>query len=121
MGWWKTLRGWWTILKARWADMLAEYGAVALGVWLTVFALVFASFVVAIELGFEPEGVAGESGKWGMAYVATQLTKPFRIAAVLFLTPIVARVLRRRRAGPAAEQAAGVDDATDGSDAAASD
>lgn len=99
--------GWWKTLKARWKDMLAEYGSVALGVWMTIFVSVFAAFVVAIELGFEPEGVAGESGKWGMAYVATQLTKPFRIVAVLFLTPIVARVLRRRRADSAEVDAAG--------------
>ena len=88
---------WWKTLKSRWKEMVAEYGSVALGVWFTIFGLVFAGFVVAIELGFQPEGVAAESGKWGMAYVATQLTKPFRIAAVLFLTPIVARVLRTRR------------------------
>ncbi|MEC7947237.1 MAG: hypothetical protein VX265_06685 [Myxococcota bacterium] len=101
--------GWWKTLKARWKDMLAEYGSVALGVWMTIFVLVFVSFVVAIELGFEPEGVAGESGKWGMAYVATQLTKPFRIVAVLFLTPVVARVLRHRRADVADADAAGAE------------
>jgi hypothetical protein len=96
---------WWKTLKSRWKEMVAEYGSVALGVWFTIFGLVFAGFVVAIELGFQPEGVAAESGKWGMAYVATQLTKPFRIAAVLFLTPIVARVLRTRRQGKAGPQA----------------
>lgn len=101
--------GWWKTLKSRWKEMVAEYGSVAFGVWFTIFGLVFASFVVAIELGFQPEGVAAESGKWGMAYVATQLTKPFRIAAVLFLTPIVARVLRRRRGGGAASNEGGSD------------
>jgi len=42
-----------------------------------------------------------------MAYVATQLTKPIRIIATMFLTPIVARVLRRRREGAAEAEAEG--------------
>ena len=94
MGWWKTLKG-------RWKDMLEEYGKVALVVWFTIFGLVFAGFVIAIEQGFQPEGVEA-AGSWAMAYAATQLTKPLRIMAVLFLTPIVARIWRGRPAAPVA-------------------
>ena len=99
---------WWRELRRRWKEFLVEYGSVAFGVWFAIFGLVLGGFVLAIEAGFQPEGVAAESGKWGMAYVATQLTKPIRIVATMFLTPVVARVLRRRR-GPddaAAEEAA---------------
>jgi len=92
MGWWKTLKG-------RWKEMLEEYGKVALVVWFTIFGLVFAGFVIAIEQGFQPEGVEA-AGSWAMAYAATQLTKPLRIMAVLFLTPIVARVWRGRSGAP---------------------
>jgi hypothetical protein len=86
---------WWHELKRRWKEMLVEYGQIALGTWLAVFAVTLAGFVIAIEAGFQPEGVAMESGKWGMAYAATQLTKPIRIWVVLAATPVVARFLRR--------------------------
>ena len=76
--------------------------------------------IFAIEQGFRPEGVE-VAGSWAMAYAATQLTKPIRIAAVLFLTPIVARVIRREpvRAAEAADKAPVADDAdaSDGSEA----
>ena len=87
----------WSELKSRWQHLIEVYGPVAFGVWFAVFGVVFAGFVVAIELGFQPEGVAGETGKWGMAYVATQLTKPLRIVVVLFLTPVVARLMGRHQ------------------------
>ena len=104
--------GWWTTLKSRWKDMLEEYGKVALVVWFTIFGLVFGGFVIAIEQGFRPEGVE-VAGSWAMAYAATQLTKPIRIAAVLFLTPIVARVIRREpvRSAEATEKVVAAEDA----------
>ena len=112
--------GWWTTLKSRWKDMLEEYGMVAFGVWWAIFALVFGGFLIAIEQGFRPEGVE-VAGSWAMAYAATKLTTPIRIVTVLFLTPIVARVIRREpdRATEAADKVPAADDAdaSDGSEA----
>ena len=119
----------WSELKNRWQHLIEVYGPVAFGVWFAVFGVVFAGFVVAIELGFQPEGVAGQTGKWGMAYVATQLTKPLRIVVVLFLTPVVARVMGRHRVAnsstdaPTIAAGVGIDDSADAEDedAAATD
>ena len=93
---------WWNDLKTRYADLVAEYGMVALGTWLTLALVTFISLVVAIRLGVHIESAAGSAGTFGAAYVGLQLTKPFRIAATLVLTPIVATTLRRRRDTPEA-------------------
>lgn len=87
--------------KLTWSErfkaLLAEYGPVLIVVWLGVFGLVWAGFVLAIKFGF---GVESESGFWGVvvsAYLATQLAKPLRIAATLVITPAAATLLKRFR------------------------
>lgn len=76
--------------------LMAEYGPIALGTYLAIFVPVFVGFAVALHYGIEPEGVTGDVGLLFGAWVATKVTQPLRIAATLVLTPIVARVLRRR-------------------------
>ena len=84
-------------------QVLAEYGAVAVVVYLALFFVVLGGFVAAFWLGWRPRGVSGQAGTLGAAYIATKLTQPLRIAATLFLTPVVAklyeRVTGRRRQG----------------------
>ncbi len=82
--------------------ILAQYGKVALAVYLAIFVVVLGGFVIAIAAGVRPRGVAGGAGMLGAAWVATKLTQPLRIGATLLLTPIVARAaakLRRKRGG----------------------
>jgi hypothetical protein len=83
-------------------NLLTQYGATAFVTWFVIFGLVFAGFAVAIKSGFQVESGAGSAGTLGAAYVATQLTKPIRIAATLVLTPVVARVVKRLRGKPSA-------------------
>ncbi len=83
--------------KLRLKELLAEYGQVALWIYLAIFALVLVGFMFAIKLGVKLEGTAGELGIWGAAWVATKLTQPLRIGATVVLTPFVAHVLRVRR------------------------
>jgi hypothetical protein len=77
--------------------ILAEYGTVALVVYLTIFSLVLAGFAVAFWLGWKPASVAGGAGTLTAAYLATKLTQPVRIVATIALTPIVARAYERVR------------------------
>ena len=79
--------------------ILAEYGAVALTVYLTIFALVFVGAYVAVAMGWRPESLSGKVGTWVIAYGIVKLTQPLRIGATLLLTPLVARVYERLR-GP---------------------
>jgi hypothetical protein len=62
-----------------------------------LFAIVLVGFALAIQLGFETESTAGTLGTWGAAYVATQLTKPLRLAATVLITPVLGAFLRRFR------------------------
>ena len=85
--------------------ILAEYGPIALVVYLAIFAATLAGFTVAIGMGFKPRGVAGGLGTFTAAYLATKVTQPLRIAATLVLTPLVARVLAKARRMPARQVA----------------
>jgi len=77
--------------------LLAEYGRVALYTYLGLFLVVFAGFALAIAAGVEVESAQGGAGVLGMAYVATKVTQPIRIAATLGLTPLVASAINRLR------------------------
>jgi hypothetical protein len=76
-------------------SILAEYGAVALVIYLVIFALVLAGSYFAIRAGWAPKSAAGTTGTFVAAYIVTKLTQPFRIAATVLLTPAVARLYER--------------------------
>jgi hypothetical protein len=75
--------------------ILAEYGTIALVVYLTIFFLVLFTFWAAIHLGWQPSSLAANVGGFTAAYLATKLTQPVRIASTLALTPVVARLFQR--------------------------
>lgn len=85
-------------------ELVVEYGAVALVIYLTTTCLVYAGVWFAIQLGWKPTGVIGGAGLWVGAWMLTKVTQPFRIAATIAITPFVARLYermtRRNRKGP---------------------
>jgi hypothetical protein len=85
--------------KAAWRvkleALIAEYGAAAIITWFAIFLLTWGFFIVAISLGFEVDSGGEGTGVIAIAYVATQLTKPIRIGATVFLTPVVVKVWHR--------------------------
>ncbi len=85
--------------------LLAEYGNVAIGTYLVIWLATLAGFAIAISLGVQVESASGGIGLLGASWLATKLTQPFRIAATLAATPLVAAVLRRLR-GKASKQPA---------------
>jgi hypothetical protein len=76
-------------------NVLAEYGKIALVVYLAMFTLVLGGFWFAITLGWNPQGVAASVGTFTVAYLATKATQPLRILATLALTPVIASVYGR--------------------------
>ena len=76
-------------------QLLAEYGPVAITIYLVLFAAVFVGAYVAIHAGWSPTGVVGNAGAWAGAYVVAKLTQPLRIGATVLVTPLVARLWRR--------------------------
>ena len=77
--------------------IFAEYGTLALVLYLIIFAVTLAGFAVAISFGVETDSAAGSAGTLAAAWLATKLTQPLRILATLALTPLVAAVLKRLR------------------------
>ncbi len=90
-------------LSERMTGILAEFGTVALVVYLVLFVAVLAGFAVAISAGVAVESAAGGAGTLAAAWLATKVTQPLRILATLAITPIVAALVHRLRGGkPAA-------------------
>jgi hypothetical protein len=79
-------------MKINFKELLAEYGRVAITVYLVIFVATLLGSWMAIRMGWRTSGTAGNAGTLAAAYVATKLTQPLRIAATVVLTPVVARV-----------------------------
>lgn len=61
-------------------QITAEYGTVALVVYLAIFAVVLLGSWAGIHFGWKPQGVRGGVGSFTAAYIATKITQPLRIA-----------------------------------------
>lgn len=85
-------------------NILAEYGAVAVVVYLAIFFIVLAGFWLAIKTGLRPASAVGNAGAFTAAYIATKLTQPLRIGATLVLTPFAAKLYERASGRAAARR-----------------
>lgn len=92
-------------MKPRWrwkpAELKAElvrYGPIGLVTWFAVFGIFLIGFYSVLALGVQipwvPASVA-TAGTWAAAYAVTKVLMPVRIAIVLALTPLLARLLGR--------------------------
>lgn len=73
-------------------NILAEYGVIAVVLYLLIFTLVLFGSWVAISAGWAPTSVAGKAGTFTAAYIVTKITQPLRIGATVVLTPFIARL-----------------------------
>ncbi len=86
-------------MKKKIQDLIALYGKLALIIYFTIFVLVFFGFYFALQAGVDLESWSmfedrlGQAGTAVVAYVATKITQPIRIAATVALTPMIARFL----------------------------
>lgn len=95
----------WARTRDRLTALQQQYGAYAVGTYLTLFFGVWMGFAIAIRQGWTPEGGAGDTGLLVAAWAATKVTQPVRILASVALTPLVARVGNRLRGIAAAPPA----------------
>lgn len=110
--------------KERFMAFVQEYGAIAFVTWFGIFFLTWGGFILAIQFGLDigrgaaeassDAGALETSGVVGGAYLATQLTKPIRIAVTFGLTPILAAAWKRVRGQPT--QTAASEDVSDAAD-----
>ena len=82
-------------MKKKLGNLVAQYGAVGLVVYLTSTCLVYVVFLVAMQLGWKPSGAVATGGVWIAAYVATKVTQPFRIVGAMAITPVLIRAYER--------------------------
>src|SRR4051812_44037248 len=80
--------------------VLTEYGPIALGLYLVIFALVLFGAWLAVRAGWSPASASGKVGTFAIAYFITKLTQPLRIGATVILTPFVARLYERATGRP---------------------
>jgi uncharacterized membrane protein len=85
-------------------NILAEYGMIAVVVYLSLFTIVFVGSYFAIRLGWTPGSVAGQAGAWTAAYLVTKVAQPLRIAATVLITTFVGKLWENRKAAKQASQ-----------------
>ena len=84
-------------MKEKLQKLMAEYGRIALVIYLGTFVVTMTGFSLAIMQGFEVDGASSTAGTLGAAWVATKLTQPIRIAVTLALTPLIGSFIKRRK------------------------
>ena len=84
-------------MKKTLKEILTEYGAIAVVVYLLLFAVVLIGSYFAIRFGWTTRSAAGTAGIWTAAYIVTKLTQPLRIAATVVLSAFIGRLWERRR------------------------
>ena len=75
--------------------LMAEYGGIAIGVYLSTFIIAMVIFSSAIAFGAQVESGTGAATTLGAAWLATKATQPLRIIVTIALTPLVAKLLGR--------------------------
>ena len=85
-------------------NILAEYGMIAVVVYLTLFSIVFVGSYLAIRLGWTPGSAAGQAGAWTAAYLVTKVAQPLRIAATVLITTFLGKLWENRKAAKEASQ-----------------
>jgi len=78
-------------------NVLAEYGVIAVVVYLTLFFIVFVGSYFAIRLGWTPGSTAGKAGAWTAAYIVTKIAQPLRIAATVLIATFVGKMWEKRK------------------------
>ena len=78
-------------------QVMAEYGAIAVVVYLVLFTIVFVGSYFAIRLGWTPGSVTGQAGAWTAAYIFTKITQPLRIGATVIVATFLGKLRESRR------------------------
>ena len=82
-------------MRKTFTKIFAEYGVIALILYLVIFFVVLVGIYLALKAGWTPKGFAADAGLWVVAYLITKATTPFRLAATIALAPLVAKLWER--------------------------
>ena len=91
-------------MTAKLKQLFIDYGFIAIVIHFSIFFLTWGGFYLALTSGMDltqwewlPEFVA-TGGNIAISYVITQALKPIRLALTLILTPLLGRIVMKRRA-----------------------
>jgi hypothetical protein len=84
-------------MKKTLKEILTEYGAIAVVVYLALFTIVLIGSYFAIRFGWTTKSATGNAGIWAAAYIITKITQPLRIAATVILSAFIGRLWEQRR------------------------
>ena len=78
-------------------NLFTEYGRIGIIVYFTIFFLTLFGFWTLLTAGVDIRtwpflSNLGDFGAFGLAYAATKITQPIRIALTILGTPLVARL-----------------------------
>ena len=93
------IRASWRATRARLDHSFARYGRVALGTYVLLDLVTWATFYVAMQHGVHVHGAVAGAGAIGAAWAASKVTQPARALATVVLTPFVARMAERLPGG----------------------
>lgn len=79
-------------------NLLARYGRIGIIVYLSIFGLTLFGFWTLLTTGVDIRTWSffsglGDVGPIGLAYAATKITQPIRIALTVIVTPLVGRFI----------------------------
>lgn len=85
-------------MASKMETILAQYGRIGIIVYFSIFFLTFFGFWTLLTVGVDIRtwsffSSLGDVGPIGLAYAATKLTQPIRIALTLICTPVVGRFI----------------------------
>ncbi len=84
-------------MKQRLSKLIADYGSLALYLYLGTGLLMTSAFAIAYLLGVEPSDATGVIGVIVAAWVSNKATAVIRIPIILAITPPIAELLKRRK------------------------
>jgi len=94
-------------------NLFSEYGRTGIIVYFTIFFLTLFGFWTLLTVGVDIRtwsyfSSLGDVGAVGLAYAATKITQPIRIALTLVATPIVARAFPSNKKEAVQEESSNV-------------
>lgn len=94
-------------------NLFSEYGRTGIIVYFTIFFLTLFGFWMLLTVGVDIRtwsyfSSLGDVGAIGLAYAATKITQPIRIALTLVATPVVARAFPANKKESVQEESSNV-------------
>ena len=83
-------------------NLFSKYGRIGLSVYFIIFFMTLLGFWGLLTAGFDIRtwsffSELGDIGALGLAYAATKITQPIRIALTLLITPLIDKIMSTKQ------------------------